>query len=206
MERRKFGGNYAIWWWTGKPGVLHSMDLQKVGHNWATELNWILGSAQNPSRTKNFQVYKLGLEKADDPEIKLPTFTGPWRKQGYSRKTTTSASPTTQAFDFVDHNKLWETPKHVGIYTSYRWGKCRSEEPRNLLPQVKSFSLACSLSYTDNYGKRQMVINIKRQTTCLLRNLYASQEATVRNQTWNKWLVHSWERSSTRLYIVNLLI
>ena len=29
------------WWWTGKPGVLQSMGLQKVGHNWATELNRI---------------------------------------------------------------------------------------------------------------------------------------------------------------------
>ena len=28
------------WWWTGKPGVLQSMRLQRVGHNWATELNW----------------------------------------------------------------------------------------------------------------------------------------------------------------------
>ena len=29
------------WWWTGKPGVLQSMGSQGVGHNWATELNWI---------------------------------------------------------------------------------------------------------------------------------------------------------------------
>ena len=28
------------WWWTGKPGVLQSVGLQSVGHNWATELNW----------------------------------------------------------------------------------------------------------------------------------------------------------------------
>ena len=28
------------WWWTGKPGVLQSMGLQRVGHSWATELNW----------------------------------------------------------------------------------------------------------------------------------------------------------------------
>ena len=28
------------WWWTGKPGVLQSMGSQKVGHGWATELNW----------------------------------------------------------------------------------------------------------------------------------------------------------------------
>ena len=28
------------WWWTGKPSVLQSMVLQRVRHNWATELNW----------------------------------------------------------------------------------------------------------------------------------------------------------------------
>ena len=30
------------WWWTEKPGVLQSMGSQSIGHNWATELNWIL--------------------------------------------------------------------------------------------------------------------------------------------------------------------
>ena len=29
----------GYWWWTGKPGVLQSMGWQRVGHNWATELN-----------------------------------------------------------------------------------------------------------------------------------------------------------------------
>ena len=28
------------WWWTGKPGVLQSMGLQRIGHDWVTELNW----------------------------------------------------------------------------------------------------------------------------------------------------------------------
>ena len=28
------------WWWTGRPGVLWFMGLQRVGHDWATELNW----------------------------------------------------------------------------------------------------------------------------------------------------------------------
>ena len=28
------------WWWTGKSGVLQSMGLQRVGHDWATELTW----------------------------------------------------------------------------------------------------------------------------------------------------------------------
>ena len=29
-------------WWTGKPGVLQSMGLQRFGHNWATKLNWMV--------------------------------------------------------------------------------------------------------------------------------------------------------------------
>jgi len=29
------------WWWTGKPGVLQSMGSQRVGHDWAAELNWL---------------------------------------------------------------------------------------------------------------------------------------------------------------------
>ena len=29
------------WWWTGRPGVLRFMASQRVGHNWATELNWL---------------------------------------------------------------------------------------------------------------------------------------------------------------------
>ena len=30
------------WWWTGKPGVLESMESQRVGHDWVTKLNWKL--------------------------------------------------------------------------------------------------------------------------------------------------------------------
>ena len=44
---------------------------------------------------QNFQMYKLSLEKAEEPEIKSPTFTGSQRKQGNSRKTSTSDSLTT---------------------------------------------------------------------------------------------------------------
>ena len=40
-------------------------------------------------------MYKLDLEKAEEPEIKLPTFTGSQKKQGNSRKASTSASLTT---------------------------------------------------------------------------------------------------------------
>ena len=34
------GVDYRSWWWTGRPGVLRFMGSQRVGHDWATELNW----------------------------------------------------------------------------------------------------------------------------------------------------------------------
>ena len=32
--------NSGSWWWTGRPGMLQFMGLRRVGHDWATELNW----------------------------------------------------------------------------------------------------------------------------------------------------------------------
>ena len=32
--------NSGSWWWTGRPGMLRFMESQRVGHDWATELNW----------------------------------------------------------------------------------------------------------------------------------------------------------------------
>ena len=34
--------NSGSWWWTGRPGVLQFMGLQRVRHEWVTELNWLL--------------------------------------------------------------------------------------------------------------------------------------------------------------------
>ena len=45
----------------------------------------------NSTWTMNFQMFKLDLEKAEEPEIKLPTSTGSLKKHGSSRKTSTSA-------------------------------------------------------------------------------------------------------------------
>ena len=81
-------------------------------------------------------MFKLVLEKAEEPEIKLPTSTGSSKKQESSRKTSISALLTMpKSFDGVDHKKLWKILKEMGI-------------PDHL--------------------------------TCLLRNLNAGQEATVR--------------------------
>ena len=57
-------------------------------------------------------MFKLGLEKAEEPEIKLPTSAGSWEKQESSRKTSISASLLTMTKPLtVDHNKL----KEIGI-------------------------------------------------------------------------------------------
>ena len=80
-------------------------------------------------------MFKLNLEKAEKPEIKLPTSFGSLKKQESSRKTSTSALLTMPKPLTVDHNKLWKILKEMGI----------PDHP-----------------------------------TCLLRNLYAGQEATVR--------------------------
>ena len=44
--------NSGSCWWTGRPGVLRFMGLQRVGHNWATELNWDLIKIKNLSFAK----------------------------------------------------------------------------------------------------------------------------------------------------------
>ena len=42
-------GNSRSWWWTGRPGILHSMGLQRVGYDWVTELNWYMFLYKNHS-------------------------------------------------------------------------------------------------------------------------------------------------------------
>ena len=39
--------NFGNWWWTGRPGVLQSMESKRVGHDWATKLNWSWGWSFN---------------------------------------------------------------------------------------------------------------------------------------------------------------
>ena len=109
----------------------------------------------------NFQTFKLVLEKAKEPEIKLRTSGGSWKKQESSRKTSISA---------------WLTmPKLLTVWITINWKILKEMGIPDLL-------------------------------TCLLRNLYAGQEATVKNWTWKNRLVPNRKRSTLRLYIVTLLI
>ena len=41
--------NSGSLWWTGRPGMLQSMGSQRVGHNWVTELNWIMSDVEHLS-------------------------------------------------------------------------------------------------------------------------------------------------------------
>ena len=81
----------------------------------------------------NFQMFKLVLQKEQEPEIKLPTSPGSSKKQ--KKKIHFCFIDYAKAFDCVDHNKLWKILKEIGI-------------PDHL--------------------------------TCLLRNLCAGQEQTLR--------------------------
>ena len=66
-------------------------------------------------RTKNFQMAKLGLEKEEELEIKLPAFTGSYRKLRNFRKTSTCFINNAKAFDCVDRNKLQKGLKEMGM-------------------------------------------------------------------------------------------
>ena len=76
--------NSGIWWWTGRPGVLQSMGLQRAGHDWVTELNWTerLGcpapscpcnsvprACAEPAETRHFNLQASdNLEESQCPE------------------------------------------------------------------------------------------------------------------------------------------
>ena len=63
----------------------------------------------------NFQMFQLDLEKAEEPEIKLPTSTGSLKKQEFQKNIYFCFIDYAKAFDCVDHNKLWKIFKEKRI-------------------------------------------------------------------------------------------
>ena len=59
-------------------------------------------------------MFKVDLEKAEDPEIKLPTSVGSLKKQENSRKNICFID-NAKVFDCMDQNKLWKILKEIGI-------------------------------------------------------------------------------------------
>ena len=65
---------------------------------------------------KNFQMFKLDLEKTEESEIKLPTSVGSSKKHESSRKTSIFCFfDYTKAFDSVDHTQLWKILQEMGM-------------------------------------------------------------------------------------------
>ena len=63
-----------------------------------------------------FQMFKLDLEKVEEPEVKLPITIRSSKKQESCRKTSTCALLTMpKPLNCVDHNKLWKILKEMGI-------------------------------------------------------------------------------------------
>ena len=67
----------------------------------------------NSMWTKNFQMLKLDLEKAEEPESKLPTSIK--RAREFQKNIYFCFIDYAKAFDCVDHNKQWKILKEMGI-------------------------------------------------------------------------------------------
>ena len=67
-------------------------------------------------------MFKLVLEKAEEPEIKLPTSAGSWKKQeSFQKNIDFCFIDYAKAFDCEDHNKLWKSLKEMGIPDHLTW-------------------------------------------------------------------------------------
>ena len=64
-------------------------------------------------------MFKLVLEKAEEPEIKLPTSAGSWKKQEFQKIMYFCFIDYAKAFDCVDHNKLWKFWKRWEYQTTW---------------------------------------------------------------------------------------
>ena len=55
--------NSGSWWWTGRPGMLQFMGSQRVGHDWATELNWTDGVGLDSTVLWLYELFDIDAEK-----------------------------------------------------------------------------------------------------------------------------------------------
>ena len=191
----------------------------------------------------NFQMFKLDLDKVQEPEIKLSDSVGSYKKQEDSLKSSTLL--------YWLHQRI-SAGEGIGYPLQYSWaslvaqlvrnpsaiwvadmgsipGLGRSPGERKGYPLQYS-GLENSMDYTNGVSKSQSELSnfhftfktfycvnhnklwkilqemgIPHHLTCLLRNLHASQEATVRTDV-EQWTGQNWERSTSRLYSVTLLI
>ena len=87
----------------------------RSSHTLAKQCSKFFKTGFNSTWTVNFQMFKLVLEKAEEPEIKMPTSTGSSKKQESSRKTSLSALLTTPKPLTVWITTNWKILKEMGI-------------------------------------------------------------------------------------------
>ena len=82
----------------------------------------------------NFQMLKLVLEKAEEPEIKLPISSGSRKKQEFQKNIYFCFIDYAKAFDCVDHNKLWKILKEMEYQTTWftSWEICMQVKKQQL--------------------------------------------------------------------------
>ena len=129
--------------------------------------------------TVNFQMFKLDLEKAEEPEIKLPTSVGSSKKQQSSKRTSTS--------------DLLTMPKPLTVWITINCGKFfkRLESQTTWPASWETYMQVRKQQLELDMGGAQLCSVVKKKK---------------KNWTWNNRLVPNWERSTSRLYIVTLLI
>ena len=84
--------------------------------------------------------FKLVLEKAEEPEIKLPTSAGSWKKaREFQKNIYFCFIDYANTFDCVDHNKLWRILKEMGIPDHLTWllRNCRQVKKQQLELDMK---------------------------------------------------------------------
>ena len=86
-----------------------------ISHASKVMLKILQGRLQQYVNFVNFQMFKVVLEKAEEPEIKLPASIGSSKKQESSRNIYFCFVDYVKAFDCMDHNKLWKILKEMGI-------------------------------------------------------------------------------------------
>ena len=158
--------NSRSWWWTRRPGMLWLMGLQGVGHDWATELNWT-----------ELNLYSRFLMFAFFLKNQFCTFKSPIFSTRFYLGMWLLARLLSPPFDspFSPPSHLYLLPPHSLLYLTL-W---------------ISFSILGSGEHLGNWLLARSVsfilmppllkeMGTSKHLTCLLRNLYAGQEATVR--------------------------
>ena len=144
----------------------------------------------------NFQMFKLVLEKAEEPEIKLSTSAGSSQKKEFQKNIYFCFIDYAKDFDCVNHNKLWKIlqarlQQYVNcdlpdVQPGFRKGRGTRDQIANIhwiMEKAREFQknmYFCFIDYAKafdcvDHNKLWKIqeMGIPAHLTCLLRNLYA---------------------------------